>query len=288
MNLVKFMSREKLVEYLEEELRLFLNAKGIYEINQYGWLTDDRPDPEYMGFAMWQTYPPVNGNKIAKMVDTPDASHFFQKDTEKVFTTGLAFKELMKSARHSIGLTYLYHKDYDHPGHCFSYHFSDAVMKLTMATDRLRELFIEAFSALRGLDLEDLPSSPSAHAFCHPFQQARKKLIENPTYYRELLACVENLLPLVELISFHQSAGLDPEKAFFLTEQEFSVAIDDSENEITEEDQQEASFDGEAVIHNIAEWYKLLITTSNQIFLAVYLLRNFDSNIPRAQTMTSH
>lgn len=282
MTLVKFLSREKLVEYLDEELRLFLNAKEIYEINQYGWLPDGRPDPEYMGLAMWQTEPPIGHGNISNITEPPEFPAFSQTVMARIFKTGLEFEELMKSARHSIGLTYLYHKNGDGLSHCFSHHLTDTGMKLDMATDRLRALFIDTFSAHSGFDITDQDTSAPCslreqrHVFCRPFKQTRDNLAENPCYYGELLDCVAGLVPLVEQISFNRIAGQDRSNERFVAGNHCSVTTNGIAQSTDCSKPQDSGLDGETVTHNISEWYKLLIKTGNLIFLAEYLLRNFD------------
>lgn len=246
MSVVKFLSSEKLVEYLDEELRIFLNAKEIYEINHYGWLGDDRPDPEYIGLAMWQTEPPTSHDKFADFTETPDDPTISQTEMGRILKAGLEFEELMKSARHSIGLTYLYDKDPDSLTCCYNYHSHDTALKLGMGTDRLRELFINAFSTLPEFDLASQnPSHADApqeqqHIFCQPFKQIRAKLADHPAHYQGLLGCLDELIPLVEQTACYR---LTVTKAAY---------------------------------RNIAEWYKLLVRASNQVFLAEYLLRHCD------------
>jgi len=235
MSILKFLSREKLVEYLDEELRLFLNDKEVYEINQYGWQTDNRPDPEYLGLAMWQTEPPTDAH-------TEDPT-FPQARTQAILKNGREFEDLMKSARHSIGLSHLYHKNPDGMSPCSGYHFSDTAMKLSIAADRLRELFIVAFGtkntpiALSGTPTQQL------RMFCRPFMQTRNKLSGKRDQNNELFTCLTELLPLVDRVNFYRNS---PKFALHRK-------ID---------------------IGNLIDWYRLMIDTSNKIFLAEYLLRS--------------
>jgi hypothetical protein len=292
MKIIKFLSREKLVEYLDEELRLFLNDQEIYEINQYGWLIDDRPDPEYIGLAMWQTEPPIRHDKILNIAPTPPSRSTSPADMSKLFTLGLEFEELMKSARHSIGLTCLYHKETDGISQFPGYHFSDAAMKLRLATDRIRDFFIDAFENLHGCGLEATPLSPppgrrrQQHLFCHPFKQIRTRLAENPDYYEELLDCLDEMLPLIEQTSLYRIAaarnnakfpagGLPP-----ITDCDIAEEADPGE-------EHEPALAIESITHKITEWYKLLIKTSNKVFLAEYLLRNSDNPPPVARIVLS-
>lgn len=277
-----------MVEYLDEELRQFLNDKEIYEINQYGWLIDDRPDPEYIGLAMWQTEPPIRHNKILSIAATSESRSISQATMLRIFTTGLDFEELMKSARHSIGLTCLYQKEADGITEFPDYHFADAAMKLRMATDRIRDFFIEAFAPSdRGFD-DGLNSARhrrrrEQHLFCRPFKQTRARLAENPEYYEELLDCLDELLPLIEQTSLFRSADPKRNNGKFPAESYPSITGCDLAEVTAVEEGHDPDLDIAEITNKIAEWYKLLIKTSNKIFLAEYLLRNFDTPPPVAR-----
>ncbi len=286
MALVKFLSKEKLVEYLDEELRLFLNAQEIYELNQYGWLTDDRPDPEYIGLAMWQTEPPASRNKIINSLSTRQIPSFSQTGMERIFKTGLEFEELMKSARHSIGLAHLFHKNPTDLSQCFGNHFSDTVMKLDMATERLRNLFIDAFGVFLGFDIKDTDTSTpyslqeQRHLFCRPFNKSRDKLAECPGRYRELLACIEDLIPLVEQTPLKRIDRLEQHDASLMTENHFPEEFVGYRGAADTREPQESILAEETALPSLSEWYKLLVKESSQVFLAEHLLRNFDSHPP--------
>lgn len=292
MSIVKFLSREKLVEYLDEELRVFLNDEGIYEINQYGWLADDSPDPDYLGLAMWQSEPPISHNEVSTILDKPDLPVFSQTDLERIFKTGLEFKSLMQSARHSIGLAHLYRKESDDPCSCCSHHFSDATMKLDMATASLRELFVDAFSGFPGFynKGDDRYSAPCGSGeqnriFCQPFQQARQKLAENPCSFGELLCCVEELTLLVEQIPSCRIKGGTINNWKLSADNHFAMAKDGSGERAGRGESGDFAQTKESVIGSVSEWYKLLVNTGNQIFMAEYLLRNF-STPPKAGSVS--
>jgi hypothetical protein len=283
MNQLRFLSKEKLIEYLDEELRLFLNDKGIYEINQYGWLTDNRPDPEYIGLAMWQIEPPPStqaSNPGSETAMLPAQS------LDNIFRNGQEFEGLMKAARHSIGFTYLYHTPTDpcdeEVNPCFLQHYTDAVMKLNLATDRLRELFINSFEAFSGQAIQDNgPTDPPGlrdehNLFCQPFFMVGEKLAEKPDHYRELLECFGDLVPLIEQTSSYRLEGLEQNQKLCSSEELTPTILEHPAGQQTDQ----AQLDGNIVTRDVAEWYKLLVKTGSQIFLAEYLLRNFDKPIP--------
>lgn len=293
MNQLRFLSREKLVEYLDEELRLFLNNNGIYEINQYGWLADNHPDPEYIGIAMWQTNPPREYHAPSPLKGMPEIAPISQADLEEIAKTGLEFEGLMQTARHSIGFSCLYYRPTDpldlEMNLCFQHHYADAVMKLNMATDRLRDLFISSFSAISDLNLQNNApavtstyfSKDAHHLFCLPFYMTREKLADSPYYYEELLACFEVLVPLIEQASFYRLKELNQSNCIANAENNLQFAEPGSP--AAERGNISASPSnslGENATQYLADWYKVLVKTGSQIFLAEYLLRNFDKKSP--------
>ena len=281
MSLVRFLSKEKLVEYLDEELRIFLNANEIYELNQYGWLTDDQPDPEYIGLAMWQTEPPTSRAKIPNIRGTIQSPSLSQTEMGRIHKTGREFEELMKSARHSIGLTHLFHKNATDLSQCFGYHFSDTAMKLDLATERLRDLFIDAFRVFLGFDIKDKttppPTSPKEqrHVFCRPFKKTRDKLAEDPDQYKELLDCLGDLLPLIEQTPLKRMDKLEQNNEKLQNGNHFSATINGFNKRLDSREPHDLIMAEKTALPSISEWYKLLVRESNQIFLAEYLLRNF-------------
>jgi len=254
VSLLKFLSREKLVEYLDQELRPFLNDREIYDIDHYGWVADNHADPDYLGLAMWQTDPPAK-REPSDLSGIPPGPAWPECNIAEITKKGMEFEKLMKSSRHSIGLSHLYHQNPGEMSSCFDFHFSETVMKLTMAADRLRDFFIIAFSALPGFTektgVQESPSGPGDQLLCHcrPYLRARDILAGDPGKSMELFDCLTELPALAERLCFYR----------------------DSQSPVPG-----ASADIEILI----DWYKLTIDTGNKIFLAEYLLRNF-SQTPR-------
>lgn len=279
MGILKFLSKEKLAEYLDEELRIFLNNKEIYEINQYGWSLDGNPDPEYMGLAMWQVEPPIDYCEISDSAVTNFPHLNRHHDLAGIFKKGVEFKELMKSARHSIGLTYLYSDDDGEICAGLNFNFSDTVMKLGMATERLRELFGEAFSLFAGIDCDDQDVVANNYLqepndiFCRQIMHIKNRLAEKADCYGQLLSCVEKLLPIMAQAYVRGREGHDRRNEDFPVEQ-FLLAATDEPDVGGATKQEESIAEGSAIIDGISEWYKLLIEAGNQVFLAEYLLRN--------------
>ncbi|MCA1765156.1 MAG: hypothetical protein LC633_02735, partial [Desulfobulbaceae bacterium] len=178
-----------------------------------------------------------------------------EADIAEITRKGVEFEKLMKSSRHSIGLSHLYHHNPGEMGSCFDFHFSETVIKLTMAADRLRDFFIIAFAALPGFTekngVPESPSGPDDQLLCHcrPYLKARDILADDPDQNINLFGCLTALPALAERLCFYR----------------------DSQSPIP---------GGSADIEILIDWYKLTIDTGNKIFLAEYLLRNF-SQTPR-------
>jgi hypothetical protein len=247
MSVLRFLSKEKLVEYLDEELRNFLNDSEIYEITQYGWLADNQPDPDYLGLAMWQSDPPTAPQDLAGIVDYSEVSSDWEPRLSEMLGNGREFEELMLSARHSIGLGGLYFDNPEEMNPCFAFHYSETETKLTMATDRLRDFFVAAFATLPGFTAKEVnwgkcdPGEFSA-GFC-PFTEVRDILKSNPDTSRELLDCLTELQTLLEQLNSFRGS--------------------------------KSHLDSAGNIDDLTTWYQIIVNSADKIFLAEYLFRNF-------------
>lgn len=264
MGQLKFISREKLVEYLDEELRQFFNEHGIYEINQYGWLSDGERDPEYLGHAMWQESPP---------------------ELKKLVGLGDEFTALMRSARHSLGFACLYHDATDSllndNGYSFCYHFADTSNKLHLASDRIREFFITAF-AQRSDSSEIWPAvgevvqddSVKGH-FRAPFQQIQDEIAAWKGSESPLRECMTHLLPLVEVVALSRSANQDPFRHQKLFHSRITAALTNLAMGYPDEAlADDLSRVGDSSSRELMGWYDALVKASNYVFMAEHLLRS--------------
>lgn len=263
MGQLKFISREKLVEYLDEELRQFFNDRGLHEINQYGWIGDGEQDPECLGHAMWQTNPP----KLQKLVGLGDE-----------------FTNLMKSARHSLGLACLYHDATDSLvndcGFSFSYHLADTTNKLYLASDRIREFFIVVFtqrfpasqfwSPVGNTIMEGRKHDP----FSSPFQQIQDEIATWSSTDLPLQECLQTLLPLAEEIALNRSASQEICQHLILFNNRIIAAATNLDmgypDEVLSDD---LSCAVDSFSQELVSWYDALVKVSNQVFLAEHLLR---------------
>lgn len=264
MGQLKFISREKLVEYLEEELRQFFNECGLHEINQYGWLGDGEQDPEYLGHAMWQSNPP---------------------ELKKLVGLGDEFTNLMRSARHSLGLACLYHDATDSlmndSGYSFNYHLADTTNKLHLASDRIREFFIAAFTqrfpasefwAPVGKVIQE---ESKFDTFRSPFQQIQDEVATWSGIDLPLLECLETLLPLAEEVALNRSANQDLCQQLILFNNRITAAATNLAmgypDELLSDD---LSCEKDSFSQGLLGWYEALVKVSNRVFLAEHLMRD--------------
>ena len=103
MSVQKFLTKEKLVEYLDQEAGNLLLSHNVYDIGNYGWQSEDTEDPDYIGHAMWQTNPPIETEWEYLFGNGPVRHRPTEK--EKLLTVaGSDFEGLMRASRLSIGL----------------------------------------------------------------------------------------------------------------------------------------------------------------------------------------
>lgn len=263
MGQLKFISREKLVEYLDEEMRQFFNERGLYELNQYGWLSDGERDPECLGHAMWQENPP---------------------ELKKLVGLGDEFINLMGSARHSLGFACLYHDATDSllndNGYSFSYHFADTTNKLHLASDRIREFFVAAFAQ----HFQNGESWPPVGKVIHdergndhfrtPFQRICAEVAAWKAVGRPLRDCLTALLPLVEEIARNRSLNQDPFRHQKLFHNRIAAAVTNLAMGYPDEAlQDDLSRAGDSSSRELLCWYDALVKVSNHVFMAEHLLR---------------
>lgn len=267
MGHLRFMSREKLIGCLEEELRNILNGLELYEISQYGWLCDGERDPEYLGHAVWQDNPP---------------------ELQKLALLGSEFSNLMRSSLHSLGLAFLYHDPAetiinDH-GDGFSCYFTDTVNKLNLATDRVREFLVTAFARQAPWGTKSWPAGKMLRGegfynnFRHPFKQIKEEVEAWTDVNNQLNECLTKLQPLADKIARYRAKHQDPNRHlnFFQDRANFvatNLALGYPDDALADSNQEGSLLEG------LRNWYQVLVETSNQVFLAEHLLRGLAREI---------
>lgn len=274
MSHLKFLSREKLIEYLDEELRHILNDCELYEIDQYGWLDDGAQDPEYLGHAAWQTTPP---------------------ELQNLATLGAEFTNLMRSARYSLGLACLHHDAgatiFNDNGGGFGFHFTDTANKLHLATDRVREFLITAFVRQAPWGAKSWPVTGKVlrgegfhNNFCRPFRQIKKEVDALTDANYPLRECMVRLQPLAEKIALYRAENQDQTKHLSFFREQFAVAAINLALGYPDEALPESltNAEGSSLLSGLRQWYLDLVEASNQIFLAEHLLRGLAREVGTA------
>jgi hypothetical protein len=134
---------------LQRDVQEALNEASIYAIGSYGWVSENDPDPEFIGHSMWQLdQPPLD--QSALFGEGPVGRR--PKDIEKeILICGEDFCGLMEMSRLSIGLSLVWKSQAQqnpiNESNFFWLHHTDSFLKLAMASDRLRDLLIIACAA---------------------------------------------------------------------------------------------------------------------------------------------
>jgi len=260
----RFLSRPKLIEYLDEELRNILNDLGLYEIAQYGWLGDEEQDSEYRGHAVWQNTPP---------------------ELPKLVKLGSEFTNLMRSSLHSLGLSYLYQdtsttslSDYSDG---FSFYFSDTVNKLNLATDRIREFLIAAFirevpwgAKTWSISGKLIRGEGFFNNFRHPFRQIKDEVEAWTGGDTPLGECLAKLQPLVEKIARYRAEHQDSNNYLNIFQDYVTSAATNSALGYPDDALADSpAKPKDSLLRELGIWYLDLVEISNQVFLAEHLLR---------------
>ncbi len=297
MPVQKFITTEKLVEYLDQEASNLLLSNDVFDIGNYGWLSEDTEDPDYIGHAMWQINPPVETEWEYLFGNGPVRHQPTEK--EKLLTVaGNDFEGLMRASRMSIGLCLLHksiavQKPLDE-NHYFWLHHIDSMLQLNMASDRIREYFIVAFFDETSKTYKDKGRKNSWYVT--PFIQARDHCQENQIKpnianavtplpdmagkiysFRELRnGIVHNIS--TKLGKMHKELIERQQQAYDTTNIVKNRPGYDSmlerQKEINEEHEKELSESSSMII----EWYKTLVKFSSHIFESEHWLRKSKEN----------
>jgi hypothetical protein len=135
------------LERVEAAVADALNAAKLYDIGSYGWLDEYHEDPDFIGHAMWQLDQPLSRELQDAFGEQPVRQRPSERD-KQVLIAGEDFCGMMRLARLSIGFAMLWRQH--RPGNpiddqsYFRLHDTDAVLKLAIASDRLRDVLVVA------------------------------------------------------------------------------------------------------------------------------------------------
>ena len=300
MAVQKFITTEKLVEYLDQEASNLLLSNDVYDIGNYGWQSEDTEDPDYIGHAMWQINPPVETEWDYLFRNGPVRHRPTEK--EKLLTVaGNDFEGLMRASRMSIGLCLLHksiamQKPLD-DNHYFWLHHTDSVLQLNMSSDRIREYFVVAFFDETSETYKDKGRKNSWYVT--PFIQVKDHCQGNQVKPNITNAVTPLTDMAAKIYSFRESRNKivhdistklgKMHKELIERQQQAYDAADtantsaniigydsvlEKQKEINEEHEKELSASSSMII----EWYKMLVKFSSHIFEAEHWLRKSKEN----------
>ncbi len=134
MKIKKFLTTDKVLEYLENEVQNAANALDIFKIDNQIWENDNIIRDGFLGYAMQYE---IEAHQIFnKQID---ANEDF---AEQILVN--EFVELLDHIRYSIGLTQLYGKMksdsfFLEENENFRFHFNSSTMLSSIASDRIRD-----------------------------------------------------------------------------------------------------------------------------------------------------
>jgi len=135
---------------LDREVQSALNDAHIYDIASYGWSNESNPDPNFIGYAMWDTDQP--SIDIDALFGDQTVSRQPSEIEKFILTTGQDFTGLLQASRLCIGLALVWHRQATHDpfgdSPFYWLHHTDSFLKIAIASDRLRDLLVLACTGI--------------------------------------------------------------------------------------------------------------------------------------------
>jgi hypothetical protein len=278
-----------------------LNAAALYDIGSYGWLNENDADPELIGHAMWQVDQPLSRTLMDPFGEQPVHERPSERD-KQVLVAGEDFCGMMRLARLSIGMALLWREH--RPGRVFddgSYFWlqhTDAVLKLAIASDRLRDVLIVACTGDTVAKYKE--SAKKRRWYATPFKEVRELLeargavkagadeaiAELPHLAVQIYSNIERRNETVHEIATRMGhirrEQVDALQARYEREQKRKAARPPGalfefqpmpEIRDLREAEKEHYAELDAAVKAIADWYKLLVKASSYVFEIEYWSR---------------
>ena len=286
---------------LERDVQEALNEASIYAIGSYGWVSENDPDPEFIGHAMWQVdQPPLD--QSALFGEGPVRRR--PKDIEKeILICGEDFCGLMEMSRLSIGLSLVWKsKAQQNPineSNFFWLHHTDSFLKLAMASDRLRDLLIIACTGKAAKHYAKNQKGKSRLTYVTPFDNAGvliskrgiyeqnlvKPLRELPAVARELAKFRIRRNAIVHKVATRMAKFIGEtatvlQKRFDQEQKKSYLPKRTNGSEWllrSKKRKTEIELEIERAIEDLKTWYTLLIEASNFVFQVEYWTRRHDA-----------
>lgn len=144
MSVTKFLTPEKLFEYLDQEVAEALKRHEIRSMYSYAWEGEDEPSDEFIGLAKWS----VDGLQHLDHEET-DGSHYSREEHEQICVASTDLEGLMDMSALSIGQTLWLadqvKADVLGKNQFFWLNYINSLTLLGMASDRVRDLFMAIY-----------------------------------------------------------------------------------------------------------------------------------------------
>ncbi len=186
---------EKLLATIRDEAEQLLNKHEVY--SRYGWLDEDTPDPEYIGYPMWELTPPFEHDWMGLQRGGTVTYEPTEMD-EVLLRNGEDFLGSMEFARRSLGMALSYAavarpKSQIWDNQEFWHEYATTLQWLNIASDRLRDYFLVArFERTRE---KYKKSKARGHKYAWPFKVPLKSAPDN---IQELLNKLSLIAPELE------------------------------------------------------------------------------------------
>jgi hypothetical protein len=270
---------------LKRKVEVALNEASIYEINSYGWISENDPDPEFIGHAMWQVdQPPLDHSALFGEAPV----HRRPKDIEKeLLVCGEDFSGLMEMARLSIGLALIWKSQaQENPineSSFFWLHHTDSFLKLAMASDRLRDLLIIACTGTRARRYDEAAVLISRRGISG--QHLDQPLSTLPVIARDLAKFRDRRNVIVHEVAtrmakFVGEAATRLQKRFDQEQTKLSFPTKANASErLSRAKRRKAEIESEieCATEDLKDWYRLLIQASNSVFQVEYWTRRYEA-----------
>jgi len=287
--------KSTLPEAFENAVEIALNEASIYDIGSYGWVNENDEDTDLIGHAMWQTnQPSFDHNALFREAPV----HRRPKEIEKeILVAGEDFCGLMQASRISIGLMILWYpqarqKPFNENSF-FWVHHTDAFLKLSIASDRLRDLLIVACTGNTAKSYKDM--GRSYRYYVKPFQDASSLLANRglndhhlaeplavlPNFADQLFTYIDRRNKIVHEVATRMAKIVgksvsdlqerydhEQEHGFTPPSRDPSVWATGTDTHFKE---LQSKIDCSSL--EITEWYRLLVQASNSIFQVEYWSR---------------
>ena len=153
MSVKKFLTPEKLFEYLDQEVADALMRHGIRRIFNYAWEAEDVPSDEFIGLAKWS----IDGLQHLDYDET-DGDYYSKAEHEQICVVSTDLEGLMDMSALSIGQTLWLadqvKADILGQNQFFWLNYINSLTLLGMASDRVRDLFLSIYFRTSFADYE--------------------------------------------------------------------------------------------------------------------------------------